>query len=329
LNNARSKAANVKYRWGDTFEKFVEDSFEATLANLSEYSADYGLHVDGQTNNEYDIVVYKNREPRQVQSVFELKDRDLEGIFSIYAKYVKFINQNKGRVYKVKQNGEEIAYPRDIEYFGLINLRRMEGNIYTLVSQYSAMILNQMLKSVDKNIKKLSESTVEDVLRAKAGIDRALDEIKYYFISINERLENKRQQKSKKLMRTIRNETNNINYNDGQTNIGFFLVDELSKADGVEVVDGRRVIEGIKNSCILINKQTGELNRDHIDVFISTKILSKDSLGRVLDGNFFSPKVKKISLGLMTSMLKGNEKNVHENLGRLNTELNRETHKNN
>jgi hypothetical protein len=327
LNNARLKAANVKYRWGDTFEKFVEDSFEATLADLPNYSADYGLHVDGQTNNEYDVMVYKNGLPKQVQSVFELKDRDLEGIFSIYAKYVKFINQNKGRVYKVKQNGEEVAYPKDIEYFGLINLSRTEGNIYSLVSEYSSMILNQMLKSVGRNLRKLSEATVDDVLREKEGIDRALDEIKYYFVSIGHELEDKKQAKSSKLMRTIRNGTNDISYNNGQVNVGFYLVEELSKRDGVEVVDGKRVIEGIKNNCVLINKQTGELNRDHIEIFILTKILSKDSLGGVITDGMYSHKVKQISLSLMSSILKEDREKIDENLNRLNMELTKESKK--
>ena len=327
LDDARSRAANVKYRWGDTFEKFVEDSFEATLASLPDYSADYGLHVSGQINNEYDVMVYRNRDPKQVQSVFELKDRDLEGIFSIYGKYVKFIRENKGRVYKTQQNGEKVSYPRDIEYFGLINLSRTEGNIYSLVSEYSAMILNQMLKSVGRNLRKLSEATVEDVLREKEGIDRALDEIKYYFVSINKMLEDKKQPKSTKLMKTIRNGANNISYNADQTNVGFFLVDELSKRDGVEVVAGKRVIEGIKNNCVLIDKQTGELNRDHIEIFILTKILSKDSLGGVLEDSMHSHKVKQISLGLMSSMLKGDREKIDENLRRLGAELTKESKK--
>lgn len=295
--------------------------------SLPNYSADYGLHVSGQINNEYDVMVYRNRDPKQVQSVFELKDRDLEGIFSIYGKYVKFIRENKGRVYKTQQNGEEVSYPRDIEYFGLINLSRTEGNIYSLVSEYSAMILNQMLKSVGRNFRKLSEATITDVLREKEEIDRALDEIKYYFVSISQRLEDKKQPKSTKLMKTVRSETNNINYNNGQTNIGFYLVEELGKREGIEVVDGRRVIEGIKNNCILINKKTGELNRDHIDVFILTKILSKDSLEKVLDSNFFSHKVKQISLSLMNALIRIDDEKVIENLERLNAELKKESNK--
>jgi hypothetical protein len=333
LNNKRNKLFNInntKPILGDYFEKFIEDKFNNILQELNtmgenKYIADFGLHVEGQDSNEYDIIIYKNigNTKLQIQSVFELKDRNLEGIFSIYDKYVKFIVNNKGKTYG------NVLYPSNIKYYGLINIHKSEGNIQTLLMNYSSLIINGLFyhPEFNRNYLKLyeiisnpTEISMRIIKEIKDNIDKKLDEIKYYFLAIKTNyLETPLAGKRRK--RIVKTKNENSKLNNSIENIGDFFIEELNKFPDMEIVDGKNIINGIKNNCILFNKD-GSINEFLINDFILNKLLSKDNIEKNINDNQFIQSlefsIKNAAIELFRYLIKNNTEKIDEILKKLN-----------
>ena len=333
LNNKRTKVFNInntKPILGDYFEKFIEDKFNNILQKLNtieenKYIADFGLHIEGQISNEYDIIIYKNigNSKLEIQSVFELKDRNLEGIFSIYDKYVKFIVNNKGKTYG------NVLYPSNIKYYGLINIHKSEGNIQTLLMNYSSLIINGLFYHdyINKNYLKLYEiisnpnkTSIDLINQIKNNIDKNLDEIKYYFLAIKTNyLETPLGEKRRKKIVKTKNENSKLN--NSIQNIGDFFIEELNKFPDMEIIDGTNIINGIKNNCILFNKDD-TINEFLINDFILNKLLSNNSIEENIKNNQFvkslEHNIKKVATELLRYLIKNDSEKIDETLEKLN-----------